>query len=253
MEGWISLHRKLTKHWLWENKQKTKLEAWIDLLFLANHEDGIVEFREETIHVKRGQHITSELKLAARWKWSRGKIKRFLNRLQTDKMLDIKQDNRKTIITICNYSTYQNIKKKNGTTDSTTNGQQTGQQTDTNNNDNNDNNHDICQEVFNVWNKFAEQHNLNPVLKLSNKRKSHIKARFNEKEFDFVKILEKIQESSFLLGLDPKNDWKVDFDFVFASANNYLKILEGKYSGKRESTAEIFKLSESIAEDRRYS
>ena len=51
-------------------------------------------------------------------------------------------------------------------------------------------------------------------------------ARLKESDFSFDKIVSEIAVSDFLRG---STGWKVDFDFVFCSANNYLKILEGKY------------------------
>lgn len=79
------------------------------------------------------------------------------------------------------------------------------------------------------WNLFAKQNNLSEIIKLTDKRKSGITQRLLEKEFNFDKILEMIKKSDFLLGL--KTGWKVDFDFIFCSKNNYLKILESKYDG----------------------
>ncbi len=90
------------------------------------------------------------------------------------------------------------------------------------------------EEAMTAWNLFAKEHGLAEIKKLSPRRRSAIHARFAEKEFDFVAILNGIRGSPFLLG-DNKNDWRVDFDFIFLSSNNYLKILEGKYkNGKRE-------------------
>lgn len=92
-------------------------------------------------------------------------------------------------------------------------------------------NEDENELVLSLWNNFAEKHNLGKVIKLSDKRKSAISARKKEIEFDLVKILSLISESEFLKG-NNQQGWKVDFDFVFCSKNNYLKILEGKYNGK---------------------
>lgn len=78
------------------------------------------------------------------------------------------------------------------------------------------------------WNELAKINNLSQVLKLTDKRISNIKSRLKEKDFDLDKIFLMIESSDFLLG--KKTDWKIDFDFVFASKNNYIKILEGKYS-----------------------
>ena len=84
--------------------------------------------------------------------------------------------------------------------------------------------------IFNSWNVFAEKYGLAKILSITAKRKANIKNRLSEEFFSFEKILEKIKESDFLLGLD--KGWKVDFDFIFESRNNYLKILEGKYDKK---------------------
>lgn len=88
-------------------------------------------------------------------------------------------------------------------------------------------NKELVQEnILNQWNALANQSNLSAVIKLSDKRKTGINARLQEKEFNLEQIFTEIGRSDFLRG---SNGWKVDFDFVFCSANNYLKILEGKY------------------------
>lgn len=86
-------------------------------------------------------------------------------------------------------------------------------------------------QVMETWNAFASEHGLATVIKLGPKRQRCINARFKEKEFNLQLILAKIAFSSFLKGGNGRG-WKADFDFVFGSPNNYLKILEGKYDDK---------------------
>lgn len=88
---------------------------------------------------------------------------------------------------------------------------------------------EIYEKILESWNNFANSVGLTTIIKLSDKRKSAIKTRVREKEFDLSKIYSEIQNSNFLKG---EKGWKVDFDFVFCSANNYLKIIEGKYRNK---------------------
>ena len=83
------------------------------------------------------------------------------------------------------------------------------------------------ETVFNSWNAFADMRGLTKIVKLTDKRVSNIKSRLAEKDFDFNHILQRIDESDFLLG--KKTDWKIDFDFIFGSKNNWIKIMEGKY------------------------
>jgi DNA replication protein DnaD len=111
MEGWISIHRQITEHWLWKSKEPfDKRSAWIDLLLMVNHQKEKIEFDKGFIEVDRGQKITSLEKLATRWNWSRHKVSDFLNRLEQDRMLVQIRDNKKTLISIENYNKYQ-IKK----------------------------------------------------------------------------------------------------------------------------------------------
>ena len=84
-----------------------------------------------------------------------------------------------------------------------------------------------------LWNQFAEETGLPAVIKLNQTRISSIRQRAREKEFDLDRILKKIRGSPFLLG--KKGNWRADFDFVFCSKSNYLKILEGSYDGQSES------------------
>jgi hypothetical protein len=85
---------------------------------------------------------------------------------------------------------------------------------------------EISRHIVETWNAFALEHGLTTVAKLTDKRKGSINSRIREKEFNLVKIFDEIKASPFLLG---EKGWRVDFDFVFCSANNYLKIIEQKY------------------------
>lgn len=86
--------------------------------------------------------------------------------------------------------------------------------------------------VIEIWNTLADRCNLAKVQAFTDKRKSAVKQRLKEKQFDLLKICEKIVKSDFLLGKNKEN-WKVTFDFVFLSKNNYVKILEGNYDNKK--------------------
>lgn len=142
MEGWISLHRKIQNHWLWKEKRVfSKFEAWLDIIMLANHEDKKIVLGNELILVKRGEHITSEPKLADRWGWSRTKIRNFLKILEEDNMIiNQKEDKKRTRLKVVNYNAYQGLEYKKKTTgEQRKNNERTTEEQgeDTNNNDNN--------------------------------------------------------------------------------------------------------------------
>ena len=107
--GWIKLHRALTAHWLWAEKPFDKKSAWIDLLLLANHRPGKVLFGSELLELDCGDVVTSEVKLAERWGWSRQKVRGFLKKLEGDGMLRVEKDTHKTKLQICRFAQYQSV------------------------------------------------------------------------------------------------------------------------------------------------
>lgn len=116
MEGWIKLHRCLQKNWLWNDKPFSKGQAWIDMLMMANHETHRITTRTGFIDIDRGSFHTEERTLEERWGWSRSKVRCFLQRLTSDKMVSIcvkKSTTGKTTegttVTIEKYSDYQGV------------------------------------------------------------------------------------------------------------------------------------------------
>ncbi len=106
--GWISTHRSLSQHPLWLSEVFTRGQAWMDLLLLANHTNGYFRHkRGQRIDVLRGQVGYSMKSLANRWRWSDGKVKRFLNELEREYMVTLQKNNVTTIISIINYDHYQ--------------------------------------------------------------------------------------------------------------------------------------------------
>ena len=137
--GWICLDRQILNNWLWEDKPFAFGQAWTDMLLSANHASNRFPLGNEIITLQKGEFVTSELKLMARWGWSKTKVRRFLQLLENDGMIIKKTDRKKTTITIVNYSKFQDLKtdsrpiKDQSKTDSRP-------IKDTNNNDNNVNN-----------------------------------------------------------------------------------------------------------------
>lgn len=108
-QGWIKIHRKLRECYLWQDKEPfDKRSAWIDLLLSANHADNKMIMNNKVIVIERGTFITSEVKLAEKWKWNRGKVRRFLKLLESDNMLEKIPTSRLYVtIKITNYDDYQ--------------------------------------------------------------------------------------------------------------------------------------------------
>lgn len=123
-QGWIKLHRCIIDNWVWDCEFSYG-QAWIDLLMKACHKPSKLMIKGQMISLERGQQARSEVTLAKEWKWSRGKVRRFLSRLEGDSMIVHQTDNLTSIITICNYDSFQGGDTADGTADGTANGQQT--------------------------------------------------------------------------------------------------------------------------------
>ena len=113
MSGWIKLHRKITDNPLYFSEQFNRSMAWIDLLLLANHTDNFFFKRGVRVDVKVGQVGYDLDSLAKRWKWSRGKVERFLLMLENDGQIVRQKNNVTTLISIANYKEYQQDNKPN--------------------------------------------------------------------------------------------------------------------------------------------
>lgn len=107
MSGWISVHRTIKDHWLWEEKPFDNRSAWLDILLSAFHKTSKTKINGQIVEVDRGSFPTSERELADKWGWSKTKVRAFLKLLEDDSMITRKSDHKKTMLTVLNYSCYQ--------------------------------------------------------------------------------------------------------------------------------------------------
>ena len=107
MTGWIKIHREITSHWIFQDAEKFKW--WVDMLFLASYEDNRTLVKNQVAEVKRGQLIGSLSFFMKRWGVGKERVSNFLKLLQSHRMIDKKSDKNITIITICNYESYQDV------------------------------------------------------------------------------------------------------------------------------------------------
>ena len=136
--GWISLHRKIKDHWIWDNPLHLKM--WIYVLSRANYEDNILPFNGKLIEIKKGEFITSYKNFARDCNCGIQQVRTFLNLCKSDSMLLTKSSHHSTHIIICNYTSYQNVQQTNNTP--ITHRQHTNNTPITTENNNNNNNKD---------------------------------------------------------------------------------------------------------------
>ena len=146
-KGYVSIHREIMDHWLWQDKPFSKGQAWIDLILLAKYKQEKFPYKDGITEGQRGTVYRSISWLAERWGWGRDRTRRFLDLLQEDGMITIVATTHQTTITLVNYGKFQNPPSANNATDNATSRQQADsqsatvrQQVDTYNKDNKGNN-----------------------------------------------------------------------------------------------------------------
>ena len=112
-KGWIKLWHKLGDSPLWLSEPFTRGQAWVDLLLMAS--------TQETD--RPGAVCCSIRYLARRWKWSKGKVSRFIDYLEKDGTVFRTQNGPQngtrhgTLLTIAKYRRYQIDRTQNRTED----------------------------------------------------------------------------------------------------------------------------------------
>ena len=113
--GYFKFWRKLLHSDLWLSEKFSRGQAWVDLVGLANHKDGYIRVRGNRVEIPRGTVGWSAVRLGKRWRWSRGKVARFLDELETEQQIVQQKNAITSLIKIIKWDDYQG------------NGQQTGQ------------------------------------------------------------------------------------------------------------------------------
>ena len=109
MSGWIKLYRDIEDHWVFKDSEVFK--RWIRLIMMANFEESRILVGGNVVVIGKGQMILSQQNIAEKWNISRQTLRTFLNHLEKDGMIlrnfAQKTNHKITILTICNYSKYQ--------------------------------------------------------------------------------------------------------------------------------------------------
>jgi hypothetical protein len=103
--GFITIQRKITDWRWWGNE--TAMALWLYILVNANWKDGWWDRGQEV--VKRGEFITSQLKIADELHLNRRTVTKYLKLFAEEGQIELKVDNRKTLIKVINYAKYQDV------------------------------------------------------------------------------------------------------------------------------------------------
>ena len=110
MNGWIRLDRAIQDNFLWQEPEALKL--WLYLLMAASLTDKATAFNGQMLNIKRGQLVFGLNAASARLNISVRRLRKYLNWFETDDMIDKQVTNKFSIISITNYSQYQDTGKQ---------------------------------------------------------------------------------------------------------------------------------------------
>ena len=150
--SWIKLYRRtLEGGWLRNHKLWV---FWSYCLLKANHKECEFVHGNQKIHLLPGQFIFGRKQASMDLNMSEQSIRTNIDSLRRMKNLTIKSTNKYSIVTICNWSTYQGSENGGLTSKITYKQPATNQQLTTNNNDNNENNEN--KSIYPRKKKFGE-------------------------------------------------------------------------------------------------
>jgi hypothetical protein len=108
MTGWVRVSRSIFEHDLFAHEPMSEREAWLWLVAKAAWKDTQHRVGGVVHDVPRGTLFATLRELQSAWKWgSDGRVRRFLDLLENQRMIQRSGDAGKTRIAICNYSKFQ--------------------------------------------------------------------------------------------------------------------------------------------------
>jgi hypothetical protein len=107
--GYFAVWRKIQDHKFYKEKRiYSKFEAWLDILMEAQYQEEPKEIILKMTLFKQhyGEILRSTRGWALRWRWTRGRVTRFLLLLKNMKQIRTTNETQTTRITVLNYSKY---------------------------------------------------------------------------------------------------------------------------------------------------
>lgn len=113
--GFIALHREIKNHWIFQNDQYFK--AFVTILIDVNYTAKDTLIDGEIVRCERGSAAYSIPTWVHRLgnNWTRQKVRSFFKLLEKDGIITVRGLRKTTMITVCNYDTYNPEKPKQNT------------------------------------------------------------------------------------------------------------------------------------------
>ena len=269
MSGFIKLHRKIMSNPLFDKNPAARF-VFVDLLLAAAWSDTVQDWRGTPVEVKRGEVMVSTRNLVKSTGFSHQRIRTLLSQLELHQNVKINThiDRGPMLISICNYSKYQDQQHTANTPSNTqlTHSQHTKEEREELKKEEEEidsakalrceTEKDLLDEhiekpkqprktnavpkgqIEQAWtdyNQTAAVCGIPVASKLTAARRKGITARLKDYGLDgWSQALANIEKSSFLTG-GTESGWKADLDFV-CQAKSFDKLHDGGYGNGRDAT-----------------
>ena len=179
MAGWIKLHRKLKNSLVFDNPDL--LKVWIWCLLKATHDDYIQMIGLQEVELEKGQFIFGRKVAANELKMSESKTYRLIKKLENMQNLNIKTNNKYSIITIANWELYQSDSNNSEQQfEQQMNNKRTTNEQQMNTNKNIKNNKNI-NNIYTLFDNYSDNADLRQALRDYSIMRNKIKAPLTER------------------------------------------------------------------------
>jgi hypothetical protein len=124
--GWCKFERGWLDSEMFEGAPYDERSAWAWMIGEANWEDGFKGINGQRIALKRGQFTASIRFMADKFGWSTNRVLRFIQILKKWHSVETATETGQTIVTVVNYSKYQDEKAKTRNSNGDTGGDSNG-------------------------------------------------------------------------------------------------------------------------------
>ena len=106
MTGWIKLHRKLLDSPIFQNEKLFKVFAYC--LMKASHKEHTQLVGRRVVHLQKGQFVFGRKRASEELRLKESTVRDYVKLLEKLGTIDIKSDNKFSVITVVNWAVYQN-------------------------------------------------------------------------------------------------------------------------------------------------
>ena len=106
MTGWIKLHRKLLDSPIFQNEKLFKVFAYC--LMKASHKEHTQLVGRRVVHLQKGQFVFGRKRASEELRLKESTVRDYVKLLEKLGNIDIKSDNKFSVITVVNWAIYQN-------------------------------------------------------------------------------------------------------------------------------------------------